>query len=609
LELEQRFLPLVSLHQQSLLLSVPVWLPSGRWHVGSASECHSEKISPTAHCYLKLAARCRFFLVHLKKIKNMAEDSTQQNPLLTPTEQKELAQAEEARAKTLATHIDMVCKLVPAVLIGYGVILSFLYFSRALNFFPSGLNAGDTLLLIFVTLGYTLFFWAIAGSGMILLTPLSIFKERFDSHIKGLPSTKMPSEIFFYVALGLGIPILAGKYFLEDVSSDQSLYLRLLLVVLISFTLIAIARYRGNKRGKALRGIPVTPLAPNHDVQNQSHAETESRSRDTFLAALADVVMKSIVYLAGIFFAIVSIHYGHNAGVLLVITACGSGVVLFLAADSLDQKQTQYSNKFFKYKLALPLLLLAISSSIPLYWDGTHGQYKLTKSVFNWVGLNSADATVILTGTALSSLEEQNSESDLHLDICNDKNGNATISGIDILWHGIGTRSLLRLGGKGKPEFEANSKEVTLVRNVGRRCHELTSIVHFPSGKATPINKEQIDNLRTEFSQVTSSKKEHWKLVQVDFIGYADPLPLEKGNQQLSLARAQRIRDDLEELIPEDAQSTKRNLVANGARATDFTKCAAMADPKLLSECYEVNRRASVKLYFQSPKAADTEEK
>ncbi|WP_343742748.1 hypothetical protein [Herbaspirillum huttiense] len=540
----------------------------------------------------------------------MAEDSTQQNPLLTLTEQKELAQTEEARAKTLATHIDMVCKLVPAVLIGYGVILSFLYFSRALNFFPSGLNTGDTLLLIFVTLGYTLFFWAIAGSGMILLTPVSIFKERVDSHIKGLPSVKMPPEIFIYVALGLGIPILAGKYFLEDVSSDRSLYLRLFLVVVISIALIAIARYHGNKRGDALRGIAGTLRATNHDGQDQPPAETESRPPDTFWAALADVVMKSIIYLGGLFFAIVSIHYGHNAGVLLVITACGSGVVLFLAADSLDQKQTQYSNKFFKYKLALPLVLVAISSSIPLYWDGTQGQYKLTKSVFNWVGLNSADATVILTGSALSALEEQNSESDLHLDICNDKSGNATVSGIDILWHGMGTRSLLRLGGKGKPEFEANSKDVTLVRNVGRRCHELTSTVHFPSGKATPINKEQIENLRAEFSQVVSSKKEPWKLVQVDFIGYADPLPLEKGNQQLSLARAQRLRDDLEEIIPEDAQSTKRKLVANGARATDYTKCAAIADPKLLSECYEVNRRASVKLYFEASKATtDTEEK
>lgn len=60
----------------------------------------------------------------------------------------------------------MTCKLVPAVLIGYGIVLSFLYFSRALNFFPSGLNVGDTLLLVFITLGYTLFFWAIAGSGM-----------------------------------------------------------------------------------------------------------------------------------------------------------------------------------------------------------------------------------------------------------------------------------------------------------------------------------------------------------------------------------------------------------------------------------------------------------
>ncbi|WP_075255796.1 OmpA family protein [Herbaspirillum camelliae] len=536
--------------------------------------------------------------------KNSLSSTTQP---LTPTEQKELAQAEEARAKTLATQIDMTCKLVPAVLIGYGIVLSFLYFSRALNFFPSGLNVGDTLLLVFITLGYTLFFWAIAGSGMILLIPASIFKERVDVRTKGLAAAKTPLEIIFYVVLGLTLPIVSGKYVLEDTANEFNFYLRLIAVVTIAILLIGIARYRGNKRGHEIQK---KHRSAQVSTEGSQQPPVSAKQQETIWAATADVTLKSITYVLGLLFAIIAVHYGRDAGVLLVISACASGVVLALAADSLDQKPNQNAGKVFRYRLVLPLFLVAIASSIPLYWDGTQGQYRLTKSVFNWIGLNSADATVILTGGALRALEDQNAESELRLDICNNGVGSATVSGIDILWHGMGTRSLIRLGEKGKPEIEVNSKEVALVRNIGRRCHELSSTVHFPSGKTDPTSKEQLENLRAEFKQVVSSKSAPWRLTQINFVGYADPLPREQGNQKLSLARAQRLRDDLEQDIPGNDISIKKKLVANGARTTDYAKCAAIADPKRLSECYEVNRRASVKLYFEVPKAeTDTQEK
>ncbi|NUT60151.1 hypothetical protein [Herbaspirillum sp. C9C3] len=83
------------------------------------------------------------------------EESQQEGKNLTSTEIKDLAQAEEARAKTFSTRVELIRRTIPAVLVGYGVVLSYLYFVLGLRFFPSGLNVGDTLFLIFVTFGYT----------------------------------------------------------------------------------------------------------------------------------------------------------------------------------------------------------------------------------------------------------------------------------------------------------------------------------------------------------------------------------------------------------------------------------------------------------------------
>ncbi|WP_157178747.1 OmpA family protein [Herbaspirillum rubrisubalbicans] len=553
------------------------------------------------------------------------EESQQEGKNLTSTEIKDLAQAEEARAKTFSTRVELIRRTIPAVLVGYGVVLSYLYFVLGLRFFPSGLNVGDTLFLIFVTFGYTLLFWIIAGCGMLLMVPPWVFAGRIESHTKKNPQSAPLFEMACYAGAGLIVPLLFSSFFFNEVETVTALVVRLVIAALVMAAVVASARLRGDQVGRKM-GSDLQPKVSEgavnaSDLLNAGGSESNiskepgeksntgnepvvDTKAETKLAIFGDVLVNSLLFSIGLILTVIAIHFDKDFGTVLVVTAAAAGTFLALALMCLDKKHESRSKKLFKFSLGLPLFLAALASLMPLYLDGFQGGHRITKGIFGMLGVNGVDATVILKGDSLRKVEAYKDEPGITVDICENGPGSAIVSGVDILWHGIGTRSLLRLGAKGMPELELSASEVSMVRGDSRRCHELKTAIYFKTGSVVPIAGEYFNDIKDEFRFLLADKAAKWDLAQVSIIGFADPQRMERGNEALSFQRAMAVKEELMNESAMDLSSERLfKLIPKGARSTDFSKCNEVSDPALLKECYEADRRVTVKMYFvRTPK-------
>lgn len=539
---------------------------------------------------------------------------------LTAAEIKDFALAEEANAKTFSTRVELIRKTIPAVLIGYGVILSYSYFVLGLGFFPSGLNLGDTLFLIFVTFGYTLLFWVIAGCGLLLMIPPWLFIGRVEVYTKKNPRPLPPPEMLIYAVVGLAITVFFSWFFFNEGGSLGDFFLRFLVPAALMLVVVALARIHGDRIGKKLRsddekkasdlkkgkspetspeGAESNPLPVAEADAKVPPKGDDVPTEESWWTVVGDILLHACMVWMGLLVSIATVYIGKDFGKVLVVTAAASGTFVALALMCLDKKQESRSKQLFKFSLGLPLFLVVLASLLPLYLDGYQGSHLLTKGIFSTLGFNAENATIVVKGDALDKIEAYKDEPGIDVDVCRTAPESAIVSGVDILWHGMGNKSFIRLGERGKPELELSASEVSLVRDNKRRCHDLRTAIFFKTGSAVPIAGEFFNDIKDEFRSLVTQRTGNWDLVQISIIGFADPQRLDKGNEALSFQRALAVKAELMEESSMDLSSERLfKLVPKGARSTDFSKCSEVSEPALRKECYEADRRVTVKLYF-----------
>ncbi|AKZ64294.1 hypothetical protein F506_17935 [Herbaspirillum hiltneri N3] len=440
--------------------------------------------------------------------------------------------------------------------------------------------------MVFITIGYVVFFWMIAASGMLLLTPLWVVKESFYKFAPA-KSERLPIILLWYVIGGVVCVLATGGIALLVKDQDLNFFLLFGGVFIAITLLIAGARFHAKRKGidsftKSIHGPPIF----------------ETTGEVAF-----DVLGKSFVYFLGLIFSILAIGLGESSGLIFVLSAMCVAVLLSIAFGEFDKNTSSGKSTVMGPQMLLTLTVFGVATLLPIFWDGTQGEFKLTRSVFGWLGLSQPEASVRARGDSLKTIEETDYDSDRILDICRSSDGSATISGVDVLWHGMGTRSLLRLGLKGKPEVEVDSKEIAVLRNLTLTCHELSKRINFPSGKFEPEDVQQLVDLKNEFRATISKKSSNWELARITFFGFADPMVLESGNQRLSSQRAKKIYDAFKN---DSKLNIKPDVVLElepqGSRTVSAGRCPGITDMKMLSECYAADRRVSVKLYFKKVK-------
>jgi outer membrane protein OmpA-like peptidoglycan-associated protein len=216
------------------------------------------------------------------------------------------------------------------------------------------------------------------------------------------------------------------------------------------------------------------------------------------------------------------------------------------------------------------------------------------------VGLRSMDVTLKLSEENYNILASAAGGQYLAALGCSTASGapERLVHGVNLLWHGIGERSLVEIpAGEGKPlVVELKREGVFFFRNyhgVMTRCLEMNGDIFFKSG--SPQLAEDDSGDLDEMMKVIHKNSASIEEIQV--VGHADAFGYKGGaklNNELALARAATIRDQIVE------RACFKNVKAEGHGAREpKTLCKDWPVKDTLSECLAVNRRVEVRMKFK----------
>ncbi|MDA8522517.1 OmpA family protein [Acidovorax sp. NCPPB 4044] len=627
------------------------------------------------------------------------------------TAEKERQQALESHAKRLTGYIDTAKTAIPVVAAGYGIVAAFLYFSLAIQFFPSGLTVGDNLLFFFVALGFGLLSILFAYLGALTLLPAVVFKTGVGkvpaaqrAHrplhevvwffhaavIQGLacavvfafmkwfpaPSTVALNWIFgihllIAVVIGCGITYLSWRdgaesstqWGLDDWSMLGFAYGSVQLF-LIPWAVVLRPNYLPGVLalswviGPLLWWVVMQWKSPPQPAQQPTparwHRPQGRTAKTCFGIALAGGLGFAIVWVANMahLWDLLNIGQSHvwpwafcaafialAAYVLGTATWVhtklepkaakraldGSAIAADLPPANSPEAPKVYATERKIFHSLLPLMLIGILSlAMDFQLKG-----QLSAGIFRGIGLRAEQQTLRLEGDALTLVRTQARHADIPLSFCAEPDGAALVAPVDALWHGLGTRSLLRIGVAPKdaqaPDhrtaIEVPSDAVKIVRNAQARCHDIGHTVYFKSNSITPVNDmqpvaDEVANTLRDLYPAPRMEDEnprpHWRLDKLIVTGHSDPMPQsDAGNQPLSQRRAESVARWLTAVPLHGTQFPgfyRRDVSGEGARELAGMQCPLAGRADDLKECHEKNRRVTVRLVFSQEPLPTPEE-
>lgn len=515
---------------------------------------------------------------------------------LQASKTKELAQAESAKASEISTYAETARKWIPAISMAYGVIVAFLYFFGEINFFPAGVNVGDALLLLFLAFGYGLLSFFYVGHGFLLMTPFSVFLENSKTKEQENPKWLIPFLLFY----GPGIPVIIWisikftlshkKDFVESILGSTPIFFFCLAFLSISlfataYAAIAIAKLKAEQL-ESIKTKPIGKYIWNLFISNEYLAQAFS------------------LFIAQLFSIIIALQFDSKGGWYLAFASLAGLVIAIALGLPTDNGASRGKNQRMMF-LAL-IVAAGFAALLPLIWDSSQGGRGMTKVVFEKLGLRTSLGTIHVSKKVLTTLKESAEISGSNLYTCLMSDGSALVSPINVLWHGMGKTSLISIAGDDNSKIELPSNEINLIRGRQTRCHDLSQVIHFPSGSAEPSQALEIKAMEAELIKTLnglpppSKESAGWVLEKVVATGNTDPLPFgEQGNEVLAQKRSEKLIEklnsvhDLKNRINSDAFQS----VALGSRKPQ-SQCPVSGSMKMLSECHSINRRATIRLIF-----------
>jgi OOP family OmpA-OmpF porin len=308
------------------------------------------------------------------------------------------------------------------------------------------------------------------------------------------------------------------------------------------------------------------------------------------LAAVGVVIL--LIALAGIW-----VWRDSKTAGLLASAVCGftlSGICLASLIESLDRPALATSTRTWTGLLCAGVLFL------PLILATSFVQKLNENVVMPKVGLRAVGVTLKLSEENYDILASAASGQHLAALGCKTTaSGQAErlVHGVDLLWHGVGERSLVGIPSTGEPLIvELKREGVFVLRNYAssiERCMELSGDVLFEAGSSQlSADRSDLD----EMVKIIRDNKERINGIQV--IGHADALGYSGGaekNNRLALERAEKIQTHINEELKFPKDFVK--AVGHGAREPK-TLCKDWPVKATLSECLAVNRRVEVRMTF-----------
>jgi OOP family OmpA-OmpF porin len=327
------------------------------------------------------------------------------------------------------------------------------------------------------------------------------------------------------------------------------------------------------------------------------------QQRNKGLVRIALAVTGVIVILYAIGNGVSAMLSSGNGDKLHVIfaTAAGftfSGFCLMLLIESLDKPAPPRSRKWYRLVLLTALLVS------PLVLSSGFIQLINENVVMPKVGLRLTNVTLKLSEENYDILASVAAGQNIAVLGCKTSpagHPERLVHGVNLLWHGLGERSLVELPSGKAPNLIVELKRdgVFALRNYSgpiERCLELSSDLLFEAGSSVLTSDD--DDLEAMLKVITANKSTIDKILVIghaDALGYAGNA---KENSRLALARAETVKKSIDaaSVVPEKSVKAE----GHGAREPK-TLCKDWPVKATLSECLAVNRRVEVRIQFKPP--------
>ncbi len=498
--------------------------------------------------------------------------------------------------------------------LGYGLLVLFIYFYGVIQFFPSGLTVGDSILFLFIALGYGLLSFVFVVGGLACAGPSAVALEAAraaqsqdaaEDLDSGESTARVPSENtidrctrskkaserpplktwMFFLSCGCAfLSVLAAwglSFFGADTSnpaqgrfgylSQSGYWIASLLLVL------------------SIYAIALLPLWTNHNCRGAL------KRMDWSAFALA------FPYLVAISGGGVAIReFGGTAASTMLVGSC-AGLLILLVLSFVDSApkvsdggDRERLSEMRRRQRIVIFMFISAAWFAPLLWDVTAGRFFFTKRVVSGLSLRTDEATVRASGKGAAILAQAVEESGSPVHACRDKDGSVAFSPVDVLWHGVGKRSWLALPG-GTTRFEVDSDDIKIVRDPVGNCHDLLAVEYFPSQKSEPVPELRAPFLR-ELRDLIAEPKGRWRLERLEFTGHVDPMSLPEGaNDALACARASQAAAAASAI---NGAPSVIDVLSAGSRSPAKESCMSVTRQRDQRECQALNRRVTARAYF-----------
>jgi outer membrane protein OmpA-like peptidoglycan-associated protein len=325
---------------------------------------------------------------------------------------------------------------------------------------------------------------------------------------------------------------------------------------------------------------------------------------------------KWIQFTFGILFALMLIAIGFITGEYMTMVAPVISGIFFLTSTSLwDPKPKDCSEDELQERARFRVIFVIISLLIPILLAAIPAKLLVNSSIKN-LGIRKNNVSLILSKENYIIIENLAKELNIPLFGCStdaDK-GSVIVHNIDVLWHGIGERSLVEIPlpildkRNTVARVELDSKGVKILElmnpssnqpNTIKSCINLSADTLFDTYSSTPnqLGTKRLVELKKKIS--TYTKGAELKIDSVSITGHTDQAPVLKGgdsNIGLSKRRAEAVAVSLTDLFT-NLSKDKIQVNGNGAM-TPKSNCSEELSRLELNECRAIDRRVELEFFF-----------